>query len=343
MNQTYCVACFEWRKSSSKIMDSNVENQSKKTETATSVPDNDDALSSIKSLPSRMGNVGIKPKDIQVSRSNLEVCVRSPRESARQKCILQQKFFCSVPPIVDDESGPINAALWEEGSKIEKNFRKNNSRQDLKFDAEKGSPRAVLEGPESSGWSESSSRKSLLSFSFTGEVGTDYSGLAQPSQKHCMQSLWRSFATKKWQSFPSSYRKKELSISDPVLMSPSDRNGEEGPQSGLSDQECVDDLLSVSYNAKRSWQTFSYEDISLATNNFDPGEYPVIIPYSLLKHVISGTATQSQHDLMISLRWFIIDKDFPKLNIRSSIKDIISCVKVLDHVSFSQGGKCFYM
>ncbi|XP_073387137.1 receptor-like cytosolic serine/threonine-protein kinase RBK2 isoform X5 [Physcomitrium patens] len=315
MNQTYCVACFEWRKTSSKIMDSNVENQSKKTETATSVPDNDDALSSIKSLPSRMGNVGIKPKDIQVSRSNLEVCVRSPRESARQKCILQQKFFCSVPPIVDDESGPINAALWEEGSKIEKNFRMNNSRQDLKFDAEKGSPRAVLEGPESSGWSESSSRKSLLSFSFTGEVGTDYSGLAQPSQKHCMQSLWRSFATKKWQSFPSSYRKKELSISDPVLMSPSDRNGEEGPQSGLSDQECVDDLLSVSYNAKRSWQTFSYEDISLATNNFDPenlvgkGGYAKVFKgvlrngqlIAVKKHSRGVTAAEKERDFLIEL------------------------------------------
>ena len=196
---------------------------------------------------------------------------------ARQRSALQKIAFCSVPPIVDDESGPINAALWEEDLKNLRILPKNDSRQDLKCcDTERGSPRAVLEGPESSGWSESSSRKSLLNVSFTGDSEPDYTALPIPSQKHCIQSLWRSFATKKWQSFPSTYRKKELSISDPVLLSPPGRNDEEGPQTGPSDQECVDDLLSVSYSAKRSWQTFSYEDIALATNNFDPGGYPLV-------------------------------------------------------------------
>lgn len=196
--------------------------------------------------------------------------------TAKQRSTLQQLVFCSIPRIVDDESGPINAALWVEELKNVKNLRKNDSRQDLKAcDAERGSPRAVLEGPDSSGWSESSSRKSLLNISFTGDGEPDYSGLAAPSQKHCIQSLWRSFATKRWQSFPSSYRKKELSISDPVLLSPPGTDGEEDLLPEASDQESVDDLLSVSCSARRSWQTFSYDDIALATNNFDPGVLPL--------------------------------------------------------------------
>jgi hypothetical protein len=204
------------------------------------------------------------------------------QEIARQRSTLQKIAFCSVPPFVDDESGPINAALWEEDLRNVRNLRKSDSRQDLGkcCDGDRGSPRAVLEGPESScGWSESSSRKSLLNISFTGDGELDYTGLAAPSQKHCMQSLWRSFATKKWQSFPSSYRKKELSISDPVLLSP---HGEVSPHTEPSDQDSVDDLLSVSCSAKRSWQTFSYDDIALATNNFDPGRNPLCFYPSLM-------------------------------------------------------------
>lgn len=109
-------------------MDLNVENQSKKIEIVILVLDNDDVLLFIKFLFSCMGNVGIKLKDIQVLRFNFEVCVRSFRELVRQKCILQQKFFCLVFFIVDDELGFINVVFWEEGFKIEKNFRMNNFR-----------------------------------------------------------------------------------------------------------------------------------------------------------------------------------------------------------------------
>lgn len=205
------------------------------------------------------------------------------QESAKQRIglnsisNLQQKFFCSVPPIVDDESGPIEASRWEEGLRNGRNCRKNDSRQDLKCEGERGSPRTVLEGPDSNGWSELSSRKSLSNLSLYAEDGADFTGLAQLNQKHCIQSLWRSFATKKWQSFPMSNRKKELSISDPVLLTPPSMNGEESPHTGPSHQECVDDLLSVSCSARRSWQTFSYEDIAYATNNFDPGTKSIIL------------------------------------------------------------------
>lgn len=171
---------------------------------------------------------------------------------------IQHKFFCSVPPIVDDESGPIDASLWEEGLRNERSFPKNDSRLDVRCDAERGSPRTVLEGPDSSG-------------SLYDEDGGELTGL-QSNQKHCIQSLWRSFATKKWQSFPTTNRKKELTISDPVLLTPPGMNREEATPAGPSAQEYVNDLLTVSCSARRSWQTFSYDDISLATNNFDPGE-----------------------------------------------------------------------
>ncbi|KAG0582755.1 hypothetical protein KC19_3G083200 [Ceratodon purpureus] len=326
MKQTYCVACAKWKKTSSICAEKNVKNVKKKTGHGTTklVTEDDDmplSIKVIKSLPSHLANGGKK-----ATEKDLEAEVRSPRrnvssesgkpEVTRQRSTLQKIAFCSVPPFVDDESGPINDALWEEDLKNVKNLRKNDSKQDLKgCDAERGSPRAVLEGPESSGWSESSSRKSLLNTSFTGDGEYDYTGLAAPSQKHCMQSIWRSFATKKWQSFPSSYRKKELSISDPVLLSPPGRNGEEGPQTEPSDQECVDDLLSVSCSAKRSWQTFSYDDIALATNNFDPenlvgkGGYAKVFRgvlkngqlIAVKKHNRGDTAAEKERDFLIEL------------------------------------------
>lgn len=208
---------------------------------------------------------------------------KEPLDSPRPRTTLQQHLFCSVPPVVidDDESGPIKAALWEE--------RRTDD----------ASPRTVLDGPESStsGWSDFSSKKNLLPFDES----------VQPSQKHCMQSLWRSFASKKWQSFPSSYKKKELSISDPVLLaSPRSQNG-----ASELHEESVDDLLS----AKRSWQTFSYEELSLATNNFDPenlvgkGGYAKVFKgvlntgqlIAVKKHSRGDTAAEKERDFLIEL------------------------------------------
>nr|XP_024382715.1 receptor-like cytosolic serine/threonine-protein kinase RBK1 isoform X3 [Physcomitrium patens] len=290
MNQAYCVACSEWRKTPSNSIDKKVKIPKTKPETTTLLLGDDDTPSFIrviKASPGQKANIGKKLKDIHMEKSNLEVNVRSPKESARQRSTLQQNLFCSVPPIVDDDSGPINAALWEECSRYERNFRRN----DMKCEAARGSPRAVLEGPESSGWSESTSRKSLLSLSFTDEVEDDHTGLAQSSQNHCMQSLWRLFAIQKWQAFPSSSKKKELRISDPVLITSSGRSDEEEPHLGPSDHESVHDLLGVSCNAKRSWQTFSYEDISLATNNFD----------SVKKHNRGVTAAEKERDFLTEL------------------------------------------
>lgn len=146
-----------------------------------------------------------------------------------------------------------------------------------KREVEECSPRAVLDGPD---WSErSSSRKSLLNGSSSGEDEVGHSGISNPPHKHCMQSLWRSFASKKWQSFPSSYKKKELSISEPVSCTTPDMLGTEGaPEGEASDQDFEGEFLSVAPNAKRSWLTFSYEEISLATNNFDQGD---ILVYKL--------------------------------------------------------------
>lgn len=143
-----------------------------------------------------------------------------------------------------------------------------------KREVEVCSPRAVLDGPDSSAWSErSSSRKSLLNGSSSGEDEVGHSGISHPPHKHCMQSLWKSFASKKWQSFPSSYKKKELSISEPVSCTTPDMLCIEGaPEGEASDQEPEGEFLSVAPNAKRSWLTFSYEEISLATNNFDQGD-----------------------------------------------------------------------
>ncbi|XP_024382718.1 receptor-like cytosolic serine/threonine-protein kinase RBK1 isoform X5 [Physcomitrium patens] len=314
MNQAYCVACSEWRKTPSNSIDKKVKIPKTKPETTTLLLGDDDTPSFIrviKASPGQKANIGKKLKDIHMEKSNLEVNVRSPKESARQRSTLQQNLFCSVPPIVDDDSGPINAALWEECSRYERNFRRN----DMKCEAARGSPRAVLEGPESSGWSESTSRKSLLSLSFTDEVEDDHTGLAQSSQNHCMQSLWRLFAIQKWQAFPSSSKKKELRISDPVLITSSGRSDEEEPHLGPSDHESVHDLLGVSCNAKRSWQTFSYEDISLATNNFDSehlvgkGGYAKVFKgvlkngqlIAVKKHNRGVTAAEKERDFLTEL------------------------------------------
>lgn len=275
------MACLEWKKTAPSCTDKNLkQKESEITEV------DDDTPSTTKLHGDHKPNVGKKPKSSLVIGCNH---VKDHEiDSPRPRTTLHQHLFCSVPPIVDDESGPINAALWEEhNSRINNSIRRNDNlpihHQSCTVDAVElraaGSPRTVLEGPELSGsgpWSEFSSKKSLLNFSFNGDEGaSDASGLVlcQPSQRHCMQSLWRSFATRKWQSFPSSYRKKELSISEPVLLSPpSCRYG--GDEIGASSElECVEDLLSVDCSAKRSWQTFSYDDLSLATNNFDPGEW----------------------------------------------------------------------
>ncbi|CAK9863517.1 unnamed protein product [Sphagnum jensenii] len=89
--------------------------------------------------------------------------------------------------------------------------------------------------------------------------------------------LWRSFANKRLQSFfPSSYRKKKMTISEPSIL----RNPEEIqelPTSSSSDDQKDDThslLMTAVVKEKHSWETFTYQEISLVTNNFDP-ENPV--------------------------------------------------------------------
>lgn len=328
-SQTFCIACSRWKKTEA---DAAI-NSSEKTDLkkrGTILPldtegyDTPSSLKVIKSLPGHVANVGKKSRD-------LEADVRSPKkyvsadsgkeESAKQRIglnsisTIQQKFFCAVPPIVDDESGPVDASVWEVGLRNERSFPKNDSRQDFKCEADRGSPRTVLEGPDSSGWSEASSRNCLANVSFYGEDGADFTGLVQSNQKHCIQGLWRSFATKKWQSFPPSTRKKQLSISNPVLLSAPGMSSEEATQTGLSDQECVDDLLRFSSSVRRSWQTFSYDDIAFATNNFDPenlvgkGGYAKVFKgvlkngqlIAVKKHSRVDIGTERERDFLIEL------------------------------------------
>lgn len=173
---------------------------------------------------------------------------------------------------MDDDTGPIDASLWEEVSaKVDRSYSKSSDtnastvrRQKINSEVEDTSPRAVLEGPESSAWSECSSRKFLLSESSSGEEEIGLC-VTNPVQKRCIQSLWKSFATKRWQSFPSSYKKKELEISEPVLVAPG-TSGEEGaPRT-----DAAGAILSEA--RKRSWKTFTYKEVSLATNDFDSGQ-----------------------------------------------------------------------
>lgn len=244
------MSCSQWEKMLSDSADLDGKDQ---LETPSSI-----GIS--KSSSEYIVNIGENFKDIL----RADVGSTRSRGGSSSLSMLQQKFFCSVPSIVDNESGPINACLWDEdfSDKMNSIQKFNISRQDSRCDAERDSPRAVLEGPFSSG-SPNFSRKSVLNSTFDVENLSDHTGLTQSTQKHCIQSLWRSFATRKWQSFPTSYRKKDLSISDPVLQNPQ-------AQAEPLFQECVDDFLSTSCSIRRAWQTFSYDDISLATNNFGP-------------------------------------------------------------------------
>ncbi|CAM6028388.1 unnamed protein product [Sphagnum balticum] len=131
-----------------------------------------------------------------------------------------------------------------------------------------------------------------------------------PQQKHCIQGLWRSFATKRWQSFPSSYRKKEMTISDPILVNPEDVEEE-----SFGQQDAANSLLSAAGNQRRSWKTFTHEEISLATNNFDPENlvgkggyakvYKGVLPCGRLiavkKHNRGENAAGKERDFLIEL------------------------------------------
>ncbi|CAK9219664.1 unnamed protein product [Sphagnum troendelagicum] len=131
-----------------------------------------------------------------------------------------------------------------------------------------------------------------------------------PQQKHCIQGLWRSFATKRWQSFPSSYRKKEMTISDPILVNPEDVE-----EDSFGQQDAAHSLLSAAGNQRRSWKTFTHEEISLATNNFDPENvvgkggyakvYKGVLPCGRLiavkKHNRGENAAGKERDFLIEL------------------------------------------
>jgi hypothetical protein len=98
--------------------------------------------------------------------------------------------------------------------------------------------------------------------------------LLDPTANTLHPGLWRSFANKRLQSsFPSSYRKKKMTISElSVLRNPEEI--QELPTSSSYDQK--DDthslLMTAVVKEKHSWETFTHQEISLATNNFETGD-----------------------------------------------------------------------
>ncbi len=240
--------------------------------------------------------------------ADAEISVRKGCGSASAASIhsFQKHFLCSVPPLEEDDDdhdgdhdsglvdNPVSVARKSLYSKDNFSCVKIPSRsQDSKVGVlECCSPRAVLEGPGSSAESEAGSSPTSTSYAVDIEAnawtalpttretlgnvplptaaddGAGFCSMSSliPQQKHCIQGLWRSFATKRWQSFPSSYRKKEMAISDPILVNPEDVE-----EDSFGQQDAAHSLLSAAGNQRRSWKTFTHEEISLATNNFDPG------------------------------------------------------------------------
>ncbi|KAH8966451.1 hypothetical protein BDL97_03G025700 [Sphagnum fallax] len=243
-----------------------------------------------------------------------------------------------VPTCEDHVDNPVSVARKSLYSKDNFSCVKIPSRsQDSKVGVlECCSPRAVLEGPGSSAESEAGSSPTSTSYAVDIEAnawtalpttretlgnvplptaaddGAGFCSMSSliPQQKHCIQGLWRSFATKRWQSFPSSYRKKEMTISDPILVNPEDVE-----EDSFGQQDAAHSLLSAAGNQRRSWKTFTHEEISLATNNFDPENvvgkggyakvYKGVLPCGRLiavkKHNRGENAAGKERDFLIEL------------------------------------------
>ncbi|KAH8966450.1 hypothetical protein BDL97_03G025700 [Sphagnum fallax] len=281
-----------------------------------------------------------------------EISVRKGCGSASAASIhsFQKHFLCSVPPLEEDDDdhdgdhdsdhvdNPVSVARKSLYSKDNFSCVKIPSRsQDSKVGVlECCSPRAVLEGPGSSAESEAGSSPTSTSYAVDIEAnawtalpttretlgnvplptaaddGAGFCSMSSliPQQKHCIQGLWRSFATKRWQSFPSSYRKKEMTISDPILVNPEDVE-----EDSFGQQDAAHSLLSAAGNQRRSWKTFTHEEISLATNNFDPENvvgkggyakvYKGVLPCGRLiavkKHNRGENAAGKERDFLIEL------------------------------------------
>ncbi|KAH8944437.1 hypothetical protein BDL97_13G110500 [Sphagnum fallax] len=108
--------------------------------------------------------------------------------------------------------------------------------------------------------------------------------------------LWSSFANKRLQSsFPASYRKKKMTISEP------------------NDTHSL--LMTAVVKEKHSWETFTHQEISLVTNNFDPENlvgkgwyakvYQGVLPCGQLiavkKHNHGENAAGKERDFLIEL------------------------------------------
>jgi hypothetical protein len=63
-------------------------------------------------------------------------------------------------------------------------------------------------------------------------------------------------------------------ISDPILVTPDSSSIELLEIDHEGDDHDASSLLEAAANAKRSWQTFSYKELALATNDFHPGLSP---------------------------------------------------------------------
>jgi hypothetical protein len=88
-----------------------------------------------------------------------------------------------------------------------------------------------------------------------------------PQQKQGKPRLWKSFVQKQWQYFPSSSYKKDMVISEHVLITPDNGEASEINQK----EDAAGSLLRAATNGKQSWKTFFYKEIALATNDFNPG------------------------------------------------------------------------
>ncbi|KAH8959263.1 hypothetical protein BDL97_06G070100 [Sphagnum fallax] len=266
--------------------------------------------------------------------------------SSASLCAFPKHFLCSAGPLADDQAGPIDGAIWECQPVNASNdtvaaaaATRVRCRQEVPK-GEKGggkcSPRAVFEGPgssrttdsegssptssshceESNEWSSTlASRTGLLIGSTPNEDEADRASVSVPQQKQGKPSLWKSFSHKRWQSFPSSYRKKNMVISDPILVTPDSSSIELLEIDHEGDVDDASSLLQAAANAKRSWQTFSYKELALATNDFHPenivgkGGYAKvfkgILPCGRLiavkKHNRGDASAEKEHDFLIEL------------------------------------------
>ncbi|CAK9228866.1 unnamed protein product [Sphagnum troendelagicum] len=182
---------------------------------------------------------------------------------------------------------------------------------------EKGSsPTSSSHCEESNEWSSTlASRTGLLIGSTPNEDEAERASVSVPQQKQGKPSLWKSFSHKRWQSFPSSYRKKNMVMSDPILVTPDSSSIELLEIDHEGDVHDASSLLQAAANAKRSWQTFSYKELALATNDFHPenivgkGGYAKvfkgILPCGRLiavkKHNRGDASAEKEHDFLIEL------------------------------------------